>query len=343
MIERTSYRKISWLTDWRGIKHSIGESLGWGFPEQPSLNKGVLDALAATNIDENWITNEITMAVMNHPLNTMEYPFAGERIYDHPLIDFIAGDDPIFNKYKEIIGPHHLTPYDWLAWQARNNKVTPPLPQDISVVSFILPMTENTITDNVKMNEWPAERWAQTRLRGELFMQAMVREIITRLMQSGILAVAPDHTPLMRKKRYPNSGWASPWSHRHVAYAAGLGTFGLHDFLITEKGAAHRCGSFIVNLKLKQIRARQSNIHAYCLNYNGYNCQKCATRCPVGAISASGHSKDMCYKHVSKSLAYVNKNYHIFAYSCGLCSVSVPCMTAIPQKIREKYLDSENI
>jgi epoxyqueuosine reductase QueG len=28
-----------------------------------------------------------------------------------------------------------------------------------------------------------------------------------------------------------------------MAYAAGLGAFGMHDFLITEKGCAHRLGA----------------------------------------------------------------------------------------------------
>ncbi len=206
----------------------------------------------------------------------MEYPFAGERIFDKPLVSFVRGDDPIFQEYKKIIGPHHLTPEEWMAWQAAKNGVPAPKAADLSVVSFIMPITERTRQENAAMTEWPSERWAHTRLLGEIFSQAMVREIVTYLMGRGVLAVAPDVTPLMRKQRYPGVGWASPWSHRHVAYAAGLGTFGMHDFFITEKGAAHRCGSFIVNLRLKPDRTRPENIHANCLQHNGVKCPSCS-------------------------------------------------------------------
>ena len=160
----------------------------------------------------------------------------------------------------------------------------------------------------------------------------MVREIISELMANGILAVAPDVTPFFRKQRYPGIGWGSPWSHRHIAYAAGLGTFGVQDFLITEKGDAHCCGSFVVNLKLHSELEPISDIHQYCLYYQGKPCLMCAKRCPVGAISANGHDKEKCYQYVSRTLKYVNKKYHIFIYGCGLCSVGVPCQSCIPKQ-----------
>ncbi|MDY6824326.1 MAG: hypothetical protein SWH68_11110 [Thermodesulfobacteriota bacterium] len=71
----------------------------------------------------------------------------------------------------------------------------------------------------------------------------------------------------MKKKRYPNVGWASPWSHRHIAYAAGLGKFGMHDFLITEKGCTHRLGSFVVHKKLQPNRQRSDDIHVKIRQY----------------------------------------------------------------------------
>jgi hypothetical protein len=262
----------------------------------------------------------------------MEYPFEGERIFDAPLVGFVRGEDPIFTDFQRIIGPHHFTPASIMAWQAGKNGVPAPAAADLSVVSFVLPITLATRSENAAMSEWPSERWAQTRLLGEIFSQIMVREIVTDLMGRGILAISPDATPLFRKQRYPRVGWASPWSHRHIAYAAGLGTFGMHDFLITPEGAAHRCGSFVVNLKLKPNRSRPDNIHAGCLQRNGVKCLKCATKCPVGAIGEQGHDKEACYQRVSKTLAYCNKNYHIFIYGCGLCSVGVPCESIVPAR-----------
>jgi epoxyqueuosine reductase QueG len=198
-----------------------------------------------------------------------------------------------------------------------------------------MPFTKKIKRENAAAKEWASERWAQARLHGEFFSQTFVREIVTDLMDRGILAVSPDVTPRFNKKRYPQVGWASPWSHRHMAYAAGLGTFGIHDFLITEKGCAHRVGSFVVNRRLIPNRRRPDDIHAYCLHYQGRKCLKCAKRCPVDAIDAqTAHDKEACYQRVARSLKYCNRNYHIFIYGCGLCATGVPCESGIPAPLR---------
>lgn len=328
---KNRYRRFSYLSDIEGMKNAIGEMRGLFFPHQPVLSRNPGLSEAGVLPDEEWFVKTLVRKIAGHPENGMEYPFFAEPIFDEPLVGFVRGDDPIFQQLKEIIGPHHFTPFEIMKWQAENNGVHPPPPEDISVVSFVMPLTANTRRDNTAATEWLSERWAQARLLGEIFSQTMVREIVTDLMNRGILAVSPDVTPNFNKKRYPEVGWASPWSHRHIAYAAGLGTFGMQDFLITEKGCAHRLGSFVVNLKLSPNRQRPDDIHANCLHYQGYNCLKCASRCPVNAITAErAHDKEMCYQKVAKSLKYCNKQYHIFIYGCGLCATGVPCESGIP-------------
>ena len=329
LTDRQGYRRLSVLTDWRGIKSSIGEMRGLFFPPQPRLEKDLNDKSA--QFDEDFFTRILTEKIRTHPANAMEGPLSGEPVFEDPLVGFVRGDDPIFTNFKEIIGPHHFTPYEILAWQASKNNVPAPPASEIGVVSFILPVTRNTRIDNRGQAEWVSERWAQTRLLGEIFSQTMVREIITMLMENGVLAISPDVTPLFNKKRYPKVGWASPWSHRHVAYAAGLGTFGMHDFLITEKGCAMRCGSFVVARPLSPNRKPPEDIHANCLQYQGIKCMKCAARCPVNAIGPQGHDKEACYKRVAKSTMMVNRNYHIFIYGCGLCATGVPCENRQPK------------
>ena len=327
---RTRYRRFSYLSDWRGIKSAIGELRGLGYPPQPKLNPHHAPGPGDPALDAKWFLQAIRDKLAQHPANFLEFPFAGEKIFEAPLVGFVRGDDPIFAEYKKIIGPHHFTPAEIMAWQAKNNGVEPPPAADLSVVSFILPIVQATLAANAKMKERTSERWAQTRLLGEIFSQTIVRELVTELMGRGVLAVSPDVTPMFNKKRYPGVGWASPWSHRHLAYAAGLGTFGRHDFLITEQGCAHRLGSFVINLRLAPDRARPQDIHAACLHAQGAACLKCAKRCPVGAISAAGHDKEKCYQYVSRSLGYCNRHYHIFIYGCGLCATGVPCEAGRP-------------
>jgi len=319
------------------MKNAIGEMFGLFHPAQPRLNRLYQRSADDPRFDEDWFIKTIKDKVAHHPENAMEYPFSGEKIFDEPLIGFVRGNDPLFRKFKQIIGPHHFSPEEIMRWQATRNNVPPPPAEELSVVSFILPLTQRTKKDNAAMKDWPSERWAQTRLLGEIFSQRFVREIVTSLMEKGVLAISPDVTPLFNKKRYPKVGWASPWSHRHMAYAAGLGTFGMHDFLITEKGCAHRTGSFVVNLKLAPNRPRPDDIHAYCLHYQGQTCLQCAKRCPANAISAeNAHDKETCSQRVAKSLRHCNKHYHIFIYGCGLCATGVPCESEIPKSLQNK-------
>jgi epoxyqueuosine reductase len=331
---KEQYRRFSFLSDIEGMKNALGEMHGLFFPRQPVRNRDARGIDPGNTPNEAWFIKTIKNKVADHPENAMEYPFYGEPIYGEPLVGFVRGSDPIFDHFQEIMGPHHFTPREIMKWQAEKNGVEPPEPEDISVVSFVLPFTPKTQQDNANAAYWTSERWAQSRLLGEMFSQSFVREIVTGLMSRGILAVAPDGTPMFNKKRYPKTGWASPWSHRHIAYAAGLGTFGMHDFLITEKGCAHRLGSFVVNLKLEPNRRRSEDIHANCLHYQGMQCLKCAKRCPVAAITKEkAHDKEACYQRVAASLKYCNTNYHIFIYGCGLCATGVPCESCIPEAL----------
>ncbi|WP_457553824.1 epoxyqueuosine reductase [Desulfobacula sp.] len=330
---RDRYRKFAYVSDIAGIVNSIGEMHGKGFLKQPKLNKNFVKQPDSPVFHENWFIEKIKDLVVAHPDNCKEYPFYGEKIFDEPLIGFIKGDDPLLEQYKDIIGPHHFTPYEIMKIQAESNGVKPPKASDLSVVSFTMPIIKETKKDNARKKKWPCERWAQTRRMGEMFSQVFVREIIVHLMENGILAIAPDVTPMFNKKRYPKVGWASPWSHRHMAYAAGLGTFGMQDFLITRNGVAHRVGSFVVNLQLEPNHERPADIHAWCLHRQGHSCLKCASRCPVNAIDKNGHDKERCYQHVKASTKYCIKNFKIFIYGCGLCATRVPCESGIPDGI----------
>ena len=83
---------------------------------------------------------------------------------------FVRGDHPLFEQYKTIIGPQHLTPFEIMKWQAEKNHVEPPIPEEISVVSFILPMTKQTIESNAQRNENPSEEWGPNAVIGGDFL-----------------------------------------------------------------------------------------------------------------------------------------------------------------------------
>jgi epoxyqueuosine reductase len=116
-----------------------------------------------------------------------------------------------------------------------------------------------------------------------------------------------------------------------VAYAAGVGTFGLSDGLITEAGIAEAVGSIVVNLPFSSLE-RQSDIHANCLYYQKGTCKACIKRCPVRAISEKGHDKDKCAKFAFSQTLLNKERYGLDIYSCGLCMTGVPCSLRNPMK-----------
>jgi epoxyqueuosine reductase QueG len=158
----------------------------------------------------------------------------------------------------------------------------------------------------------------------------------------GIHALAPEISPYFNILQV-SDGFASNWSQRHIAYAAGLGTFSLNEGFITSKGMAMRCGSVVAGIKLKPSIKPYKHHLANCLFYAGGKCGKCILRCPGGAISEKGHDKLKCFEVLFEKQKTWMEGEHGSGYignyaGCGLCQTGVPCESCIPvlKKKRQK-------
>jgi epoxyqueuosine reductase len=157
----------------------------------------------------------------------------------------------------------------------------------------------------------------------------------------GYRAVAPELADFYKYQKLP-SGYVYNWSHRHIAYAAGLGTFSLNDGFITTKGIAMRCGSVVTDAAIKPTTRTSRGYLDNCLFYRDGSCMRCARRCPAGAISELGHDKNKCreflftrQKEIVKELG--REEGYIGRYlGCGLCQTKVPCEAKIPPGIKDK-------
>jgi epoxyqueuosine reductase len=246
-------------------------------------------------------------------------------IFDEPLIRFADGDDPLFTEYKTIIDAAHLTPREAL----RAAFPGADLPDRVSVVSWILPITQPTRASNREEKKMPSRRWSHTRWFGEMFNDAVREHVVAFLTEAGWLATAP-MTSAYFAVNSNERGLFSNWSERHAAYAAGHGTFSLSDGFITERGIAHRCGSVVTTAPFPADTRTAGGPYANCLYYADGSCGVCIERCPAGAISRDGHDKVKCGAYL-RDIGYdpdrLKNGYNLetSVSGCGLCQTKVPC------------------
>jgi ferredoxin len=172
----------------------------------------------------------------------------------------------------------------------------------------------------------------------------------------GYKATAPTFTPWgqesMMDFQYEGNtsrDTISPCAERQWAVASGLGTFGLPDMIITEKGMAVILTTIMCSA---QIPPSPKPTKEYCLYYRNGSCKKCISRCPGQAISEKGRLAARCDGGAAAAAIYnlaflkdrMTKELGDYAdvsimplgkpsmafTACGRCYTGVPCSTEIP-------------
>lgn len=265
---------------------------------------------------EEQLRSEIVRFIGSHPGNHL--PESSIAYFEQPLVGFSAAADPVFHRYRQIIGPFHLLPDDLLPGAATS-------------VSWVLPISRAVRESNRVQTDLPSREWALTRTYGEQINGDLRRHLVAWLGERGHAAVAPQYSPLWKEFGETPVGIASSWSERHAAYAAGLGTFSLSDGFITSSGIAHRCGSVITTLALTPTPRTSVDHLSNCLHYHDGSCGACIARCPVGAITRNGHDKARCRELVYGTAPQkLSEQYGVTQTGCGLCQTRVPCEARVP-------------
>lgn len=294
-----------------------------------------MDEQTAIQDPRLWVEGLIRDFITSSPSNTMRNK-ADEKAWDQALVGIASGSDPIWQQYKEYVGPFHWTPWEIYSQYFPQRPATP---AELSVISWVLPQRERVRETNRQCREFSSEEWARIRIYGEQFNAELRRHIVRSLQEAGHEAVAPLLAPNWTTVISQRFSYASTWSERHAAYAAGLGTFGLCDGLITARGKAMRAGSVVARMPIQPTPRPYANHRAYCLFFVDGSCGECIQRCPVGAISEKGHDKEKCRQHVNRSRAHVKETFGFEGYGCGLCQVGVPCEAGIPVKAAREALE----
>ena len=264
------------------------------------MNKETLEKIIkdfVVNNDGNYIS----------PEKALSPDCDGLCIHGEPIIGFASAEDKYLLSLvnNEAANTDIKIPKEWL-------------PSAKSIISIFFPYTEEVKATN-RGGDWPSNQWLHARIEGQELANDTADYICEMLAKEGYEAMAPTMDPSFAMVKT----FSSNWSERHVAYAAGLGTFSLSKGLITEKGVAGRYMSIITSMEIEPTNRPYTELTEYCSL-----CGKCIKNCPVDTISLEeGKVHKPCAVFLNET-----KEKHRPYYGCGKCQCDVPCESGIPKK-----------
>ncbi|MHC4133303.1 MAG: hypothetical protein ACYSR3_15165 [Planctomycetota bacterium] len=245
------------------------------------------------------------------------------------------------------MGPKHLTPAEM--WIQSGLPEDTHLATQLRIVSILFPYVDLIREESKTAKEMPAEIYSVGRNFANGFMDDVLEKTVAFFQDKGFLAVSGMHSPAFQLifNKNPMSIYAV-WSERHMAFAAGLGTFSLYEGFISGIGCNIRIASIITNAPLDITPRKGDDPYANCLYYANGKCKKCAERCPGDAISEDGHDKLKCHlygqvvaeemtgrlKGILKPYKRIinGKEQRSYPVGCAFCQFDVPCMKKNPVK-----------
>jgi epoxyqueuosine reductase QueG len=249
------------------------------------------------------MNNKIASAIQNF---VKEYKYRNKTTFGwrQPIIGFAQAQNPMFERLRLVANPNHALPTDLLS----NAK---------TVIAFFLPFEEEVVHSNTHHSKSSAAWDIAYNETNQLIedLSKYLQDILNNIGFQSFIIPPTDN--------YDKQTLLSKWSHRHVAYIAGLGTFGIHNMLITSSGCCGRLGSLITDLELKPTKRKDIE---YCLFKYNKSCKKCVNKCVNNAFIYKNNTficnKFKCNEIFTK--IYPN------SLGCGKCMCGVPCSMTNP-------------
>jgi len=248
-------------------------------------------------------------------ISVFETEHSIEKMWRQPLVAALSAKNPLLPKLKEAVAMDHLFPEDIL-------------PGAKSIAVFFIPFETGIIKSNIQ-GEAASPEWARAYILTNELLSFINEAVEKELNQYGyrVGKVAPTHN-------FDEKTLISRWSHRHIAWMAGLGTFGINNMLITSKGCCGRLGSLVTDAESSDLGIPEESSGGpsaeKCLYKINGSCGVCQKRCPVKAYGESGNfDRQNCYQLCLKNAELYQQTIG-FADVCGKCMVGLPCSSKAP-------------
>ena len=230
------------------------------------------------------------------------------NLWKEPIIEIISANDEKLRSLKETIFAEHYIPYDIL-------------PDAKSIICFFIPFQENIVKSNVD-GIIASEEWVLAYIKTNDVIKIINDNIELLMTRKGYKAGKIPAT-----HNFDVNKLISNWSHRHIAYIAGIGTFGINNMLITKNGCCGRIGSIILNFEFDSY-VQTVNTKEKCLKKINGSCGICQRKCMLNCYDNDDFNRHKCYEQCMKNDEYHKTNGN--ANVCGKCLVGLPCSTIEP-------------
>ena len=191
------------------------------------------------------------------------------------------------------------------------------LPGARAVVSFFLPFSPHIAFANQAHKDLVAREWAVAYQETNKLIGQVISRLIDEMGAFGIRAAAEPATG-----KFDHDSLKSRWSHKSIAVLSGIGSFGLHQLVITDAGCTGRIGSLVVDINLPVDKPPQKE---RCLYFDSGDCLDCVLACPVHALAEDEpFNRQACWQQCLLNGEFfldLGNDVHM----CGKCAVLGPC------------------
>ena len=236
-----------------------------------------------------------------------------ENMWKAPLVAVVPADHPQMALLKQVVCADHFLPEELLEGAK-------------SIIAMFVPFEDKIAESNIG-GETASEDWVKAYVYTNELLNHVTAELGKYLNKQGLrtFIIKATHNFFNEKTLL------SRWSHRHIAWMAGLGTFGINNMLITEKGCCGRFSSLLTNADFSSLDLPIGNVKdsENCLNKRNGSCGLCQKKCPVQAYSKQGSfDRHKCYEICKKNAE--RYKYLGLADVCGKCLAGLPCSCKKP-------------